>query len=117
MTLSLDLPWPSRILHPNARPNRHAKAKAAKKARADAGWCAKAAGLPTLKAKALLVTLVFTPPDRRPRDRDGMLASMKPAIDGIADVIGVDDSKWDFVIRTTDPRPLGNVRIEIEVAA
>lgn len=114
---SLDLPWPSKDLQPNARVNRFVKARAVKKARADATWCAKAAGIGRIEAKKLLVTLTFTPPNRIRRDTDNLLASMKAAIDGIADATGVDDSKWDFVIRTVEPRPLGNVHVQIEVAA
>ena len=36
----------------------------------------------------------FYPPDRRRRDDDGLLASMKAARDGIADALGVDDSRF-----------------------
>lgn len=113
--LTIDLPWPDRRLHPNARPHRMEKARAAKKARADAAWAAKAAGLGRIEADAINVTAVFSPPDNKRRDLDSMLASLKPALDGIADVTGVDDSKWQIAIRREVPRPLGNVRIEIEV--
>ena len=44
-----------------------------------------------------------------------MLASLKSSFDGIADVIGVDDSKWDIAIQRAEPVRGGNVRIEIEV--
>lgn len=112
----LELPWPSRELHPNARVHYMAKAKAVKRARADAAWWATAAGLRRIKANTLKVTLTFSPPDKRRRDVDGMFSSMKPALDGIADVIGVDDSVWEISIRRSEPRMHGAVWIKIEVA-
>lgn len=114
--IALDLPWPDRKLHPNARLHWAAKAKATKVARSNAGWIAKEAGLKRIDAKGLLVTAIFSPPDRRRRDRDGMLSSIKAYLDGIADVVGIDDSEWDLAIRKAPPRQGGNVRIEIEVA-
>lgn len=111
---SVELPWPSRDLHPNARVHWSKKAKAVKQAREDAAWWAKAAGVKRIKEDALSVNVVFFPPDNRRRDVDGMLSSLKPAIDGIADVTGVDDSKWQISIRKASPRPpFGAVRVEI----
>jgi len=114
MALILDLPWPSRDLHPNARVHWSKRAKAAKKARADAGWAAKGAGAKKVDALALQVTVTFSPPDNRVRDVDGMLSNCKSYLDGIADVIGVDDSKWQITIRRSDPVKGGAVRFEIE---
>src|SRR5690606_21666148 len=113
-TVAVDLPWPSRDLHPNARVHWARRARAAKAAREEAGWTARAAGIGKIPASALLVRAIFTPPDKRLRDLDGMLSNIKPYFDGIADVIGVDDSKWEIVVEREAPRPLGNVRIEIE---
>lgn len=112
---AVELPWPSRDLHPNARVHWSRRAKAATKARRDASWLAVAAGVEPITAKALQVTAVFTPPDNRQRDVDGMLSACKSAIDGIADVLGVDDSKWVFNLRRAAPKAPGTVRIEIEV--
>jgi crossover junction endodeoxyribonuclease RusA len=38
------------------------------------------------------------PPDRRHRDLDNLLASIKAGLDGLADVWKVDDSKWSLQI-------------------
>lgn len=118
--ISIVLPWPSRTLHPNSRPHWAAKAKAVKKARNDAAWCAREAGIrrgdPDIPA-ALKVTAVFSPPDNRRRDVDGMLSSIKSYLDGISDIIGVDDSKWQIAMRRGDPVKHGLVTIEIEEAA
>lgn len=63
------------------------------------------------------VTAVFFPPDNRRRDIDGMLSSIKSYLDGIADVIGVDDSKWQIEISREGARKGGLVRIELSEAA
>lgn len=113
----MTLPWPSRALHPNARVHWSKRAKAARKAREAAAWSAVAAGAEPMSATSLNVTVVFFPPDNRARDVDGMLSACKPSIDGIADLLGVDDSKWNFVLRREPPKKPGSVRFEIEVAA
>ncbi len=61
-------------------------------------------------------TLFSSPPDDRHRETDGMLSSMKPALDGIADMIGIDDSKWNIALHREPAKAPGSVRVEIEVA-
>jgi len=113
---SLDLPWPSRTLHPNARPFWAKKASATKAARFAARAAAKSAGITKIAAECLKVTCIFSPPDNRTRDQDGMLSSCKAYFDGIADVIGVDDSKWLHQAPLWGlPCKGGNVRIQLEV--
>lgn len=119
--IAIDLPWPSRSLHPNARVHWSRKAKAAKVARQTAGWCAKAAGIrsgdPDLP-QALKVTAIFFPPNNRAHDLDGCFAALKASFDGIADAIGIDDSKWTFGAPRKEAVVKGGaVRIEIERAA
>lgn len=116
--ICVDLPWPSRDLHPNARVHWAKKARATKKARTDAGWAAKEAGVKRMNASALSVTVTFYPPNRRAHDLDGCMASCKAFFDGIADVIGVDDSKWLFgPPRKEEPVKNGAVRVQIEDAS
>src|SRR3546814_1232582 len=40
------------------------------------------------------VVLTFYPPDRRQRDRDNLLSNCKASLDGIADSLGVNDSRF-----------------------
>lgn len=117
MTLSIDLPWPHRGLHPNARLHWAAKAKLTKKARTDAAWLAKAAGAGTLAVGALDVTATFLPPDARRRDTDGMFSSIKAYLDGLADATGIDDSHFNLSIRRGEIVRNGLVRLEIEPRA
>jgi crossover junction endodeoxyribonuclease RusA len=106
-------PWPPRQLSPNARADRRAVAGIRAKFRADCGWCAKAAGVRQMPPAPLHVDLTFCPPDRRPRDMDNMLSSFKAGLDGIADVVGVDDSFWSLTIRKGEPVPGGEVVVRV----
>jgi crossover junction endodeoxyribonuclease RusA len=60
------------------------------------------------------VGLIYAPPDKRRRDTDGMLSACKSYLDGIADHIGLDDSKFVFekMYRTEPCRP-GWVKVKI----
>jgi Holliday junction resolvase RusA-like endonuclease len=92
----LTLPWPNRTLHPNARVHWRMLAQAKKQAREQAFWLARKAGLDSESVPEqgrLHCYLDFFPPDRRRRDDDGLLASMKAARDGIADALGIDDHR------------------------
>ena len=117
--ISIDLPWPSRDLHPNARVHWAKKARATKKARSDAAICTRAAGIrrndPDIP-QALKVTVIFYPPNNHKHDIDGCLSALKPSLDGVADVIGVDDSKWSIALRKDKVREGGAVRLELEAA-
>lgn len=92
----LVLPWPSRDLHPNARVHWAVKSKAAKAAKQEAHVLAIAAGWPNeaLPDGPMHVWIDGYPTDHRRRDADGLLSSLKPALDGIADALGVDDRRF-----------------------
>lgn len=110
----VSFPWPHRNLSPNARAHWAEKAKRAKAYRTGVAWEAQAAGLRAIEAERVHVAVEFMPPDRRARDLDNMLATIKPGLDGIADVIGVDDSKWTLAIKRGDPVKRGRVVVCIE---
>lgn len=116
MTPEVVLPWPSRDLHPNARVHWSRKARAAKAARYAAGLAALAAGWQavSLPAGRLHVWIDGYPPDRRARDHDGFLSSLKSALDGIADTIGVDDRRFvPHPFLHDEPVKGGRVRVRI----
>lgn len=87
------LPWPPRELHPNARVHWAKRAKHTKACRTRAGWETKAAKLQVPNGD-VSVCMVFCPPDNRRRDLDGCLSASKAFLDGVADGLGVDDSKF-----------------------
>lgn len=112
---SLRLIWPPAVLHPNARPHWAARARAAKQYRMYAKAVARTAGIQAFDGD-VAVRLNFFPPDKRKRDRDGLQSSMKNALDGIADALGVDDSRFRPFsdICEKDPAGLGFVEIHLE---
>lgn len=92
----LILPWPNRDLSPNARVHWSVRAKAAKLARRRAGDLTIVAGWKRMKLPEgrLHLWIDAYAPDRRRRDTDGILSSLKSAIDGIADALGIDDRRF-----------------------
>lgn len=111
----LTMPWPIlRGLSPNHRVHWAAKAKAKKSLRAAWAWEATKQGARRMEAGKLAVSLTFVPPDRRARDMDNMLASCKAGLDGLADVLGVDDRHWSLSLAVADEVG-GFVRVGIAV--
>ena len=106
------LPWPSPCMWPNSRVDRRSSAGTRRKYREAGAWATKAAGWRALNWQSAHLRITFCPPDRRARDLDNMLAAIKSGLDGVSDVIGVDDSKWDMTIRRGDVVKGGEVRIE-----
>lgn len=97
-TTDIILPWPPKELSPNARGHWSVTARAKKAYRLACAWQAKAQGARKIDAEALHLTLTFYPPTRRAFDLDNALASCKAGLDGLADVLGVDDSRWTLTI-------------------
>ena len=61
-----------------------------------------------------LVSIEFVPPNRRPRDWDGCLAAIKAGLDGVADAIGCDDSRWRLEISMAPDGVIGGmVRVQV----
>lgn len=113
----IELPWPPKDVSPNARGHWSKKARAVKAYRDACGWEMCARGVKPIEADAILARITFHAPDRRPRDIDNMLASIKPAIDAVAGVIGVNDSKWKITMARGEPAlKRGVVAMELEVA-
>jgi crossover junction endodeoxyribonuclease RusA len=49
-----------------------------------------------LESDSAHLQLTISPPDKRHRDTDNVIASLKSALDGIADATGIDDSRWQW---------------------
>jgi crossover junction endodeoxyribonuclease RusA len=96
------LPWPPRCLHPNSRTHWAKRSPAAKKARSDALFLtleAMVRGKPLFREAApVYVHMRFCPPNARKHDIDGCLSANKAALDGIADALGVDDSRFSLTL-------------------
>lgn len=112
-------PWPPSQLSPNTRQHWAVLAKAKKQYRAACANVARAHGIKCMEgAGALHLSLVFTPPTRRAFDLDNLLARMKSGLDGLADVLGVDDSRWSIEIsKAESPQRGGFVEVSIKEKA
>lgn len=101
----IELPWPHASLFPNAKARSHwsAHRKPAKMSRTLAwGLTAQALG-PKLRSfeipgKKLEMRVEITPPQRPGRvpDEDGVMGACKHYFDGIADALGVNDSRFAY---------------------
>lgn len=97
-SLTITLPWPPAELSPNARIHWAKLAKIKKAYKTACIYQAKAQGLKPAKAERLHLHLVFHKPSRRAMDLDNTLARMKAGLDGLSEVLAVDDSKWALSI-------------------
>ena len=93
--IHLTLPFPHKDLNPNAIKHWTHKAKLKKQQMSDVRWCflAEVCG-PLDTSGNIPVSFVFHPPDKRGRDIDNLLASMKAAIDQIAISLKVNDKQF-----------------------
>ena len=110
--MKLELPWPPKELSPNARLHWRKLAKAKKAYRAECGYLATEQGARRMTAGKLHLSLTFFAPTRRAYDLDNALARMKSGLDGLADVLGVDDKHWSLSIQRGDTTG-GRVLVEV----
>lgn len=106
------LPWPPKELSPNAREHWGRKARVTKQARHTAGVIAHVASVRKDHA-ARSLTFTFAPPDRRKRDDDNLIASLKAYRDGIADALGCDDNEFTVTYAFAAPVKGGEVRVTL----
>lgn len=116
--VSIEIPWPPKILSPNARPHWASKADAKKRYRRTAMIVAAGARIEVGRAvrvgEQIFVRLSFHPPTRREHDADNLIAAMKSGLDGIADGIGVDDALFRLLpITVCDPVKGGRVIVTL----
>ena len=110
------LPWPTSDLSPNARGHWAIKARAKKAYRTACAAQARSQGLTRSASERVHLKITFVPPNRRARDLDNLLASLKSGLDGLCDVLGVDDAKWSIEISKAEDRIGGFVEIEVMAA-
>ena len=106
---TVTLPWPYKGLSPNQNMHWRPKADATRRYRFAVAALALSARLP----KGNLLSVWFYPPDKRPRDRDNMIAAFKAGQDGIADAMGIDDRNFVVSYGFGDPRKYGEVVVEV----
>ncbi len=110
--LKLAFPWPDKSLSPNSRVHWATKAKAFKAYKQLAGARLSPNERVALKGQTKF-KLVFSPPDKRRRDADNLIASFKAGFDKLAELTGVDDSKFEWTYVRGNPVENGAVYVEV----
>ena len=114
--MTLVLPWPARDLNPNSRAHWSTRSKAAKAARKTAGILARDAGWTRCPWEGRVHLWVdFYPPDKRRRDDDNVFAAFKAYRDGIADALGIDDSRFFSHHRLHDDAVMKGGRVLVRI--
>lgn len=117
--MEITFPWPPRQLNPNHHCHWRVKARFAKAYRH--AWRllalqAKAKVADELKNEPLEIVVTFHPPDRRVRDRDNCISSIKSGMDGLADALRMNDRHFvpDYKM---SQEVLGVVRVRLPAHA
>jgi crossover junction endodeoxyribonuclease RusA len=98
MKRTITLPYPDPSLSPNRKNGKHWGAtKAVKDTAFETGYYMAKVCYASEKPESVPtpLTITFTQSDKRKRDLDNLLAASKPAIDGIAQGMGIDDSLFE----------------------
>ena len=109
---SILMPWPDKLLSPNARVHWARKSKC-KRSQKDI-WYLKSFYAYGING-ATKFRMTFHPPDKRKRDIDNIIASTKNGIDGLALAAGVDDSQFriEWPTELSEPVKGGQILVEI----
>lgn len=97
----IDLPYLRPPLSANQRVHWAVRAKATNDVRQRTAWLIRAARVPRLGR--VEIQLGYTPPDRRRRDTDNLVPTLKPVADAVVDAGVVPDDTPDWV---TKPEPV-----------
>ena len=95
------LPFPPAELSPNRKNGKYwGSTITAKKSQREAAFYATKQAAVAFSAPTgyIPLSLLFLTPDKRHRDLDNLLASAKSAIDGMAQAIGIDDSRFKPIL-------------------
>ena len=109
----INLPFPSTKLSPNVQLHWSKVATAKKSYRHECATECGAQGVKRMNGP-IHAKITFHPPSKRRMDLDNLLSRIKAGIDGIVDVIKVDDSEWSITITKAEPVKGGKVVVELE---
>ena len=112
--MNFTLPWPTAGLSPNARRHWAQRSRLVKSYRRACWAVALQQGAKPIHAGRVAVHMTFVPPDRRARDWDNLVASMKAGLDGLADALGVDDANFRLSFDVAEGEIGGMVRVRVE---
>lgn len=113
MPATIILPWPPAALSGHAKGGRWGKTSVTKKHRAWANAATLAAGATADGIGGdIALRITFVPPNRR-GDRTNFANRLKPAIDGIADALGVNDARFLPSYHYAEPEKPGRVEVVV----
>lgn len=120
MTLIIKIPYPSRALGPNGGHGHWSTKHTAKKAYKADGYHATLEAMGRNRPKfpesgEIPVRVRWQPKARRNIDMDNCIASLKSGFDGIAEALGVNDSRFRLTFEMGEPVKGGAVTITVEV--
>lgn len=115
--ISFSLPWPPSTLSPNKRQHWGRLAGAKKKYRSACAIAAMEQKVAKPAYRDIDVRLVFVAPDRRTRDRDNLVASMKSGLDGVCDALGIDDKRFARVSAEMAEHSGGEAMVRVFLSA
>src|SRR5690606_33725085 len=113
MTGKLVLPWPPKVLSPNARAHWATRSRAAKKYRSTCKLLTLMHGARAPEGRVLL-SLVFCPPDARRQSDDNCVAAFQSGRDGGADARGIDGGRFGTRFERGQPVKGGAVVVSIQ---
>lgn len=118
--LTIELSWPAKELSPNARVHHMVKHRYAKAAKIEAGWATKIARpFDWAHDGPLTIAVTASPPKNwATGDTDNLIARLKSHLDGIAEVLGVNDRQFQApTVQWADKTERGKVVITIGAVA
>jgi crossover junction endodeoxyribonuclease RusA len=118
--LLIELSWPAKQLSPNARVHHMVKHRYAKAAKIEAGWATKMVRPFDWSSDGPLAVAVtaYPPKNWSTADNDNFIARLKSHFDGIAQVLGVNDSQFEApTVKWSDKTERGKVVVTIGCGA
>jgi crossover junction endodeoxyribonuclease RusA len=109
------LPWPPASLSGHNKGHWHGKSTVTAKHRGWAKLATQAAAIPTPAPGDIRIHVRFVPPDRR-GDRTNFANRIKPYFDGIAEALGVNDSRFLPTYEFCEPAKPGSVIVRVGAA-
>lgn len=100
--LRIELPLPPKELSPNARVHYQVRAKATREAKEQVYVAVLEQGRQKTFDHAT-VTVTFTVPNRRRRDKGNLIASAKAYLDGLVDIGLFPDDNWETIEEVYPP--------------
>jgi crossover junction endodeoxyribonuclease RusA len=119
--LKISLPWPDSKLAPNRAKGLHwAKTSGLRAQAFEAAFLLTHQAVNQHRGEwydltgQVPLTITFNPPDKRKRDSDNLLASLKNSLDGVATALTIDDSRFNpITLRRGDSVKGGSVLVEV----